>query len=108
MQNENSFCMQQLIATIKGAELPDAGVPKWRPSWLIWGEADVRTVAEAVAEMVAGGRGSKRRRRKREGLKRGERHRRWLLVVGGWLCWLPVVELMMEKLVVSLVGGWNG
>jgi len=66
----------------------------------------VRTVAEAVAEMVAGGRGSKRRRRKREGLQRGERNRRWLLVVGGWLCWLPVVELMMKKLVVSLVGGW--
>jgi len=63
-------------------------------------------VAEAVAEMVAGGRGSKRRRRKREGLQRGERNRRWLLVVGGWLCWLPVVELMMKKLVVSLVGGW--
>jgi len=68
----------------------------------------VRTVSEAVAEMVSHGRGSKRRRRKREGLQRGERNRRWLLVVGGWLCWLPVVELMMKKLVVSLVGGWNG
>jgi len=50
----------------------------------------VRTVAEAVAEVVAGGRGSKRRR-KREGLQRGERNRRWLLAVGWWLCWLPVV-----------------
>jgi len=24
-----------------------------------------------------------------------------------WLCWLPVVELVVEKLVVALVGGWN-
>jgi len=75
-----------LIAATKGAALPNAGVPKWRPGLLMRGGADVRTVAEAVAEMVAGGRGSKRRRRKREGLQRGERNRQWLLVVGGWLC----------------------
>jgi hypothetical protein len=34
----------------------------------------LRTVVEIVAEVVAGGRGSKRRRTKREGLQRGERN----------------------------------
>jgi hypothetical protein len=34
----------------------------------------LRTVAETVAKVVAGGKGSKRRRRKREGLQRGERN----------------------------------
>jgi len=87
--------------------LPDAGVPKWRPGWSRREEADVRTVAEAMTEMVASGRGSKRRGRKWEGLQRGERNRRWLLMVGWWLCWLPVVELVVEKLVVALVGGRN-
>jgi len=61
-------------------------------------------VAGAVAEMVAGGRGSKRRRRrKRKGLQRGERNRRWLLVVGWWLCWFPVVELMVGGPVMRVV-----
>jgi hypothetical protein len=50
-----------------------------------------------------GCRGSKRRRRKREGLQRGERNRRWLLVVGWWLCWLPVVELMVVRPVMRVV-----
>ena len=36
--------------------------------------ASVMTVAKAMTEMVVGGRGSKRRRRKREGLQRGERN----------------------------------
>jgi len=81
--------------------LSDAGVPKWRPGWSRRGEADVRTVAEAVIEMVAGGKGSKKRR-KRKGLQRGERNRRWLLVVGWWLCWLPVVDMVVEKLVVAV------
>jgi hypothetical protein len=61
-------CMQQLSCSYGGVALPDAGVPKWRPGWSRRGEADVRTLAEAVAKMVVGGRGSKRRRRKREGL----------------------------------------
>jgi hypothetical protein len=39
-------------------------------------------VAEAVTKMVAGGRGSKRRRKKREGLQRGVRK-----VHGGFLWW---------------------
>jgi hypothetical protein len=59
---------------------------------------------EASAEVtVAGGRGSKRRRRKREGLQRGEGNRRWLLMVGWWLCWLPVVELMVGRPVMRVV-----
>jgi len=40
----------------RGVTLPHAGVPKWRLSWLRQEGADVRTVAEVVAEMVAGGR----------------------------------------------------
>jgi len=48
--------MQQLSCSNGGAALPDTGVPKWRPRWSRRGGADVRTVAEAVAEMVAGGR----------------------------------------------------
>jgi hypothetical protein len=29
-------------------------------------------------------------------------------VAGLWLGWIPVVELVVEKLVVALVDGWNG
>jgi len=71
--NSRSAC-SNLIAATKRAALPNVGVPKWRPDWLIRGGADVRTVAKAVAEMVVGARGSKRRRRKRKGLQRGERN----------------------------------
>jgi len=60
-------------------------------------------VVKAVAEMVAGGRGSKRKGRKQEGLQRGERNQWWLLVVGWWLCWLPVVELMVGRPVMRVV-----
>jgi len=35
-----------------------------------------------MEELAVGGRGSKGRRRKREGPQRGEINRRWLLVVG--------------------------
>ena len=68
-------------------------------------ELMVRAAASrgTMEELAASGRGSKRRRRKREGLQRGERNRQWLMVVGWQLCWLPVVEL-----VVAPVGGWNG
>ena len=55
-----------------------------------------------MTEMAAGGRGSKRRR-KREGLQRGERNRQWLLVFGWWLCWLPMVELMVGRPVMRVV-----
>jgi hypothetical protein len=56
MQNENSFCMQQLGCSKGGAMLPDAGVAKWMPGWSRRGGTNVRTVAEAVAEMMTGGR----------------------------------------------------
>jgi len=91
-----------LVSSNGETPLLDAGVPKWRPSWSRRGGADERTVAEAVAEMAAGGRGSKRRR-KREGLQRGERNRQWLLVFGWWLCWLPMVELMVGRPVMRVV-----
>jgi len=29
-------------------------------------------------------------------------------VASWWLCYLPVVELMADKLVVASVGGWDG
>jgi hypothetical protein len=61
------------------------------------------TVVKLVVAVEVGGRGSKRRRRKREGLQRGERNRRWLLVVGWWLFWLPVVELMVGRPVMRVV-----
>ena len=81
--------MQQLSCSNGEAALPVAGVPNCRPGWLTRGGADARMVAEAVTKMVAGGRGSKRRRRKREGLQRGERKvhsgSRWS--VGGFLWW---------------------
>jgi hypothetical protein len=60
------------------------------------------TVVKPVVAVEVGGRGSKRRR-KREGLQRGERNRRWLLVVDWWLCWLPVVELMVGRPVMRVV-----
>jgi hypothetical protein len=64
----------------------------------------VRTVAEAVTEMVAGGRGSKlKKKNAREGLQRGERDRRWLLVVGWWLCWLPMMKVMVGRPVMRVV-----
>jgi hypothetical protein len=66
---------------------------------MVWAVASRGT----VEELAAGGRGSKRRRRKREGLQRGERNRRWLLVVVWWLCWLPVVELMVGRPVMRVV-----
>jgi len=65
-----------------------AGRRRGRESqWLLGGRLVVETVAKAVTEMVAGGRGSKRRRKMRG---RGCREER-LLVVGWWSCWLPVV-----------------
>jgi len=91
-----------LVSSNGETPLLDAGVPKWRPGWSRRGGADKRTVAEAVTEMAAGGRGSKRRR-KREGLQRGERNRQWLLVFGWWLCWLPMVELMVGRPVMRVV-----
>ena len=51
-----------------------------------------------VEELAVGGRESKKRRRKWEGLQIGERNWRWLLVVGWWLCWLPVVELVVTRM----------
>ena len=42
-----------LVSSNGGAALLDTGAPKWRPGWLRRGGADVRTVAEAVVEMVA-------------------------------------------------------
>ena len=65
----------------------------------------MKTVAEAVTEMVAGGRGSKLKKKKnaREGLQRGERDRRWLLVVGWWLCWLPLIKVMVGRPVMRVV-----
>jgi hypothetical protein len=60
------------------------------------------TVVKLVVAVEVGGRGSKRRR-KREGPQRGERNQRWLLVVGWWLCWLPVVELMVGRPVMRVV-----
>jgi hypothetical protein len=59
-------------------------------------------VVKPVVAAEVSGRGS-RRRRKREGMQRGERNRRWLLVVGWWLCWLPVVELMVGRPVMRVV-----
>jgi hypothetical protein len=64
----------------------------------------VRTVAEAVTEMVAGGRGSKlKKKNAREGLQRGEIDRRWLLVVGWWLCWLPMMKVMVGRPMMRVV-----
>jgi hypothetical protein len=60
------------------------------------------TVVKPVVAVEVGDRGSKRRR-KREGLQRGERNRQWLLVVGWWLCWIPVVELMVGRPVMRVV-----
>jgi hypothetical protein len=48
--------MQQLGCSKGGAMLPDAGVAKWMPGWSRRGGTNVRTVAEAVAEMMTGGR----------------------------------------------------
>ena len=49
-----------------------------------------------------------RRRRKsatgrRKRGKRGERNIKWLLVVGWWLRWLPVVEMMVGRPVMRVV-----
>jgi len=46
----HSAC-SNLIVAIKGATLPDTGVPKWKPGWLIRRGADVRMMAEVVVEM---------------------------------------------------------
>jgi hypothetical protein len=56
-----------------------------------------------MEELAADGRGSKRKGRKWEELLRRERNRRWLLVFGWWLCWLPVVELMVGRPVMRVV-----
>jgi hypothetical protein len=48
--------MQQLGCSKGGATLLDVGVAKWMPGLSRQGGADVRTVAEVVAEMVTGGR----------------------------------------------------
>ena len=48
--------MQQPVSSNGETALPDAGVPKWRPVWSRRGAADVRMMAEAVAETVVGGR----------------------------------------------------
>jgi len=39
------------------------------------------TVVKPVVAVEVGGRENKRRKRKQEGLQRGERNQRWLLVV---------------------------
>jgi hypothetical protein len=50
-------------------------------------------------------RGERKARRRREkGWKEKRESRDGSLVVSWGLCWLPVVE----KLVVALIGGWNG
>jgi hypothetical protein len=46
-------------------------------------------------------RGERKARRRRES-------RDGSLVVSWGLCWLPVVELVVEKLVMAPIGGWNG
>jgi hypothetical protein len=39
----------------------------------------------------------------RERLQIGERDRRWLLEVGWWLCWLPVMKVMVGRPVMRVV-----
>jgi hypothetical protein len=55
------------------------------------------TVAEAGC-----GRKKKRLQRREKGWKEKRESRGGSLVVGWWLCWLAVVEM-----VVALAGGWN-
>ena len=59
--------------------------------------------AEVVVAGVGYGRKKKKLQRRENGWKEKRESRGGSLVVGWWLCWLPVVEL-----VVALVGGWNG
>ena len=60
-------------------------------------------LAEVVVAGVGCGRKKKRLQRREKGWKEKRKSCGGSLVVGWWLCWLPVVEL-----VVALVGGWNG
>jgi hypothetical protein len=54
-------------------------------------------------------RGERKARRRREkGWKEKRESRDGSLVVSWGLCWLPVVELVVEKLVMAPIGGWNG
>jgi hypothetical protein len=49
---------------------------------------------------VGCGRKNKTLQRREKGWKEKRESRGGSLVVGWWLCWLPVVELVVEKLVV--------
>ena len=56
-----------------------------------------------VGELAVGGSGRKRRRKF---VKERESEQRWLLVAGRWLCWLSMVELVAENLMVmTMVAG---
>jgi hypothetical protein len=52
------------VSSNREAALPAAGVPKWRPVWSRRGAADVRMVAEVVAETMAGGRAGWKKEKK--------------------------------------------
>jgi hypothetical protein len=56
--------------------------------------------AEVVMAGVGCGRKKKTLQRREKGWKEKRESRGGSLVVGWWLCWLPVVELVVEKLVV--------
>jgi hypothetical protein len=54
-------------------------------------------------------RGERKARRRREkGWKEKRESRDGSLVVSWGVCWLLVVELVVEKLVMAPIGGWNG
>ena len=70
------------------------------------GVLPVVATVELLMASASCGRGRKKKRKKqnaREGLQRRERKRRWLLVVGWWLRWLPVVEIMVGRPVMRVV-----
>jgi hypothetical protein len=101
----NEFCMQRPRRRRRRQRSEEkvawlGGLEHVEDVWPMAQEAS----AEVTVAGVGCGRKKKKLQRREKGWKEKRESRDGSLVVSWGLCWLPVVE----KLVVALIGGWNG